>query len=183
MWLVIHQITAYPLSNPIGFRAYTNNKVKEYFSNPPILVPPMPERPFILYLTIHEKSMGCVPKQHDEIKKKKWAIYYLNKKFICGKDMLLPNMDCWKAKAIHAMSYYMDDHKVRSYQIHLRKIFSFRKDREMEGFTIRVWHTLCLLECHKRECDSWISCWSSFKRLWTNQIWFSKWGSHGHLTW
>ena len=55
--------------------------VKEYLSNLPILVPLVPERPLILYLVIHEKSMGCVLGQHDETEKKKQAIYYLSKKF------------------------------------------------------------------------------------------------------
>ena len=36
------------------------DKVKEYLTNPPILVPPVQGRPLILYLTVHEKSMGCV---------------------------------------------------------------------------------------------------------------------------
>ena len=36
------------------------DKVKDYLSTPPILVPPIPKKPLILYLTIHEKSMGCV---------------------------------------------------------------------------------------------------------------------------
>ena len=50
-------------------------------SNLPILVPLMPKRSLILYLEIHERSMGCVLGQHDETEKKKLTIYYLNKKF------------------------------------------------------------------------------------------------------
>ena len=57
------------------------DKVKDYLSTPPILVPPILGKPLILYLTIHEKSMGCVLGQHDETEKKEHAIYYLNKKF------------------------------------------------------------------------------------------------------
>ena len=56
--------------------------VKEYLSNPPIFVPPIPERPLIPYLAIHERSMGCVLGQHDEIRRKEQAIYYLIKKFM-----------------------------------------------------------------------------------------------------
>ena len=55
--------------------------VKDYLSTPPILVPPILEKPFILYLTIYEKSMGSVLGQHDEIGKNEHAIYYLSKKF------------------------------------------------------------------------------------------------------
>ena len=36
------------------------DKVKDYLSNPPLLVSSMAGRPLILYLTVHEKSMGCV---------------------------------------------------------------------------------------------------------------------------
>ena len=46
------------------------DKIKDYLSTPPNLVPPILEKPLILYLTIHEKSMGCVLGQHDETGKK-----------------------------------------------------------------------------------------------------------------
>ena len=42
------------------------DKVKEYLTNAPVLVPPVPKRPLILYLIIHERSMGYVLGQHDE---------------------------------------------------------------------------------------------------------------------
>ena len=57
------------------------DKVKDYLSTPLILVPPIPRKPLILYLTINEKSMGCVLDQHDETGKKEHVIYYLSKKF------------------------------------------------------------------------------------------------------
>ena len=57
------------------------DKVKEYLTNPPMLVPPVPGKPLILYLTVHENSMGCVLGQHDETRRKEQAIYYLSKKF------------------------------------------------------------------------------------------------------
>ncbi|XP_057952939.1 uncharacterized protein LOC131147187 [Malania oleifera] len=56
-------------------------KIKEYLLNPPVLVPPVPGRPLILYLAISENSMGCVLGQHDETGRKERAIYYLSKKF------------------------------------------------------------------------------------------------------
>ena len=55
------------------------DKVKDYLSTPPILVPPISGKPLILYLTIHEKPMGCVLGQHDENGKKEHVIYYLSK--------------------------------------------------------------------------------------------------------
>jgi ribonuclease HI len=57
------------------------DKIKEYLLNPPILVPPTPGRPLILYLTVQEASMGCMLGQQDKTGKKEQAIYYLSKKF------------------------------------------------------------------------------------------------------
>ena len=57
------------------------DKVKDYFTNALVLVSPVLGRPLILYLTVHERLMGCVLGQHDEIGCKKQAIYYLSKKF------------------------------------------------------------------------------------------------------
>jgi hypothetical protein len=56
-------------------------KIKQYLLNPPMLVPPVSERPLILYLTVTETSMGCILGQHDETRRKERAIYYLSKKF------------------------------------------------------------------------------------------------------
>ncbi|XP_050888694.1 uncharacterized protein LOC127093831 [Lathyrus oleraceus] len=57
------------------------DKIKKYLQEPPILVPPVPGRPLIMYLTVLDESMGCVLGQHDDTGKKEHAIYYLNKKF------------------------------------------------------------------------------------------------------
>ena len=51
------------------------DKVKEYLTNALVLVPLVLGRPLILYLTVHERSMGCVLGQHDEIGRKEQAIY------------------------------------------------------------------------------------------------------------
>jgi ribonuclease HI len=56
-------------------------KIKQYLLNQPLLVPPVPERPLILYLTVTEIAMGCVLGQHDETGRKERAIYYLSRKF------------------------------------------------------------------------------------------------------
>ena len=46
------------------------DKVKEYLTNRQVLVPPVQGKPLILYLTMHERSMGCVLGQHDETRHK-----------------------------------------------------------------------------------------------------------------
>ena len=49
--------------------------------NPPVLMPPIPGRPLILYMTILDESMGCKLGQHDESGKRERAVYYLSNKF------------------------------------------------------------------------------------------------------
>nr|KYP43128.1 Transposon Ty3-I Gag-Pol polyprotein [Cajanus cajan] len=56
-------------------------KIKQYLQEPPILVPLVPGRPLILYMSVLDESMGCVLGQHDASGKKEQAIYYLSKKF------------------------------------------------------------------------------------------------------
>ena len=46
------------------------DKVKGYLTNAPVLVPPIPRKHLILYLTMHERSIGCVLGQHDETRRK-----------------------------------------------------------------------------------------------------------------
>ncbi|WRX28661.1 Reverse transcriptase domain - like 10 [Theobroma cacao] len=36
------------------------DKIKEYITNPPVLVPPTARKPLLLYLTVNKNSMGCV---------------------------------------------------------------------------------------------------------------------------
>ncbi|XP_070017474.1 uncharacterized protein [Nicotiana sylvestris] len=57
------------------------DKIKEYLSNPPVLVPPEPGKSLFLYLTVLENSFGCVLGQHDVTGKRERASYYLSKKF------------------------------------------------------------------------------------------------------
>lgn len=57
------------------------DKIKRYLKNPPLLVPPIENRPLLLYLTVLENSLGAVLAQHDESSKREQAIYYLSKKF------------------------------------------------------------------------------------------------------
>ncbi|GKV34732.1 hypothetical protein SLEP1_g43078 [Rubroshorea leprosula] len=58
------------------------DKIKEYLKTPPILVPPTDRKPFILYITVLEKSMGAVLVQHDDSGKKERAIYYWRQNLI-----------------------------------------------------------------------------------------------------
>ena len=85
------------------------DKVKEYLTNAPVLVPPVLGRPLILYLIVHEKSMGCVLGQHDETGRKEQAINYLRKKFTDyeSKYSSLEKMCCALAWAAQRLRQYM----------------------------------------------------------------------------
>ncbi|XP_070005529.1 uncharacterized protein [Nicotiana sylvestris] len=77
------------------------DKIKEYLSNPPVLVPPEPRRPLFLYLTVLENYFGCVLGQHDVTGKKEQAIYYLSKKlyplkYIFQKPMPTERLAKWQ---------------------------------------------------------------------------------------
>ena len=85
------------------------DKVKEYLTNASVLAPPIPERPLILYLMVHERSMGCVLKQHDETRRKEQVIYYLSKKFIDyeSKYSSLEKISCTLAWIVQRLRQYM----------------------------------------------------------------------------
>ncbi len=89
--------------------------------NPPVLMPPVPGRPLILYMTILDESMGCMLGQHDESGKKERAVYYLSKKFTtcemnysllertcCGKDQEVP----YESSRAYATSTWKASHLV-----------------------------------------------------------------------
>ena len=85
------------------------DKVKEYLTNAPLLVPPVPGCPLILYLTVHERSMGCVLGQHDKTGRKEQVIYYLSKKFTDyeSKYSSLKKMCCALPWAAQRLRQYM----------------------------------------------------------------------------
>ncbi|KAL0559476.1 hypothetical protein IC582_004087 [Cucumis melo] len=85
------------------------DKIKDYLQSPPILVPPTPGRPLILYLTVKEGSMGCVLGQHDSTGKKEQAVYYLSKKFTNyeSKYSLLEKTCCALAWTTQRLRQYM----------------------------------------------------------------------------
>ncbi|PKI78496.1 hypothetical protein CRG98_001136 [Punica granatum] len=60
--------------------------IKAYLIQPPVLVPPTPDRPLILYLTVRRKSLGCMLGQEDESTHIERVIYYLSKKFTEGES-------------------------------------------------------------------------------------------------
>ncbi|XP_048129415.1 uncharacterized protein LOC125313654 [Rhodamnia argentea] len=62
-------------------KAMALEKIKQYLISPPVLVPPIPEYPPTLYLTIHQESLGALLAQTNPKDGKERAIYYPSKKF------------------------------------------------------------------------------------------------------
>ena len=80
--------------------------------NPPVLLPPVPERSLILYMTVLDESMGCVLGQHDEFRKREQVVYYLSKKFTtCEMNYSLLERTCYALVwAAHRLRQYMLNH-------------------------------------------------------------------------
>ena len=60
-------------------RAFEN--IKECLLSPPILVPPIPKHPLLLYLSVSDMALGCMLAQLDDSGKER-AIYYLSKRML-----------------------------------------------------------------------------------------------------
>ncbi|XP_027169433.1 uncharacterized protein LOC113769160 [Coffea eugenioides] len=85
------------------------DKIKNYLSNPPVLVPPQPGRPLIMYLSVLDEAVGCVLGQHDESGRKEQAIYYLSKKFTAyeANYSFLERSCCALAWAAQKLRHYL----------------------------------------------------------------------------
>ncbi|GKV52216.1 hypothetical protein SLEP1_g58805 [Rubroshorea leprosula] len=52
--------------------------IKRYLSRPPVLVPPVKNKPLILYISAADESIGCLLAQEND-KKQEQAVYYLSR--------------------------------------------------------------------------------------------------------
>ncbi|XP_075099426.1 uncharacterized protein LOC142176208 [Nicotiana tabacum] len=84
-------------------------KIKEYLSIPPILVPPDLGKPLFLYFIVLENSFGYVLGQHDVTGRKEQAIYYLSKKFTSfeAKYTLLERTCCALTWVAQKLRHYL----------------------------------------------------------------------------
>ncbi|XP_070007362.1 uncharacterized protein [Nicotiana sylvestris] len=67
------------------------DKIKEYLSTTPVLVPPKPGWPLLLYLSVLNGAFGCVLGEHDKTGRNEQAIYYLVVKGQALADYLAEN--------------------------------------------------------------------------------------------
>ena len=61
-------------------------KIKNYLMKLPILVPPVPEKPLLSYLTTTYMAMGTLLAQYLEDSRKENVIYYISKKMLAYKE-------------------------------------------------------------------------------------------------
>ena len=57
---------------------------------PPILIPPVPKKPLLLYLTTMDTVMGALLAQYLEESSKENAIYYVSKKMLAYEEKYSP---------------------------------------------------------------------------------------------
>ena len=65
-------------------------KIKNYLTKSPILVPPVPEKPLLLYHTTTDTAMRALLAQYLEETRKMNAIYYISKKMLPYEEKYLP---------------------------------------------------------------------------------------------
>ncbi|XP_031375657.1 uncharacterized protein LOC116190138 [Punica granatum] len=89
--------------------------IKTYLVQSPVLVPPTPGRPLILYLTVRRQSLGCMLGQEDESTRAEHAIYYLSKKFTEGESNYpeIEKMCCALVWVMQRLRQYTLYHTIR----------------------------------------------------------------------
>ncbi|XP_056169085.1 uncharacterized protein LOC130138612 [Syzygium oleosum] len=96
-------------------------KIKQYLSHSPVLVPPVPRVPLILYLTIHDESLGALLAQKRPSDDKECAVYYLSKKFTSS-EINYPGVE----KTCAALVWVL--HRLRQYTLHHRILLVTEND-------------------------------------------------------
>ena len=84
-------------------------RIKQCLMNPLVLMPPMPGRPLISYMTVLDELMGCMLGQHDDSRKRERVVYYLSKKFTAYEMnySLLERTHCALLWVSHRLRQYM----------------------------------------------------------------------------
>ena len=78
----------------------------------PILVPPIPEKPLLLYLTTTDTAIGALLAQYLEETRNENAFYYISKKMLPYEEKysLLEKTCVTLVWATHKLRYYMLDY-------------------------------------------------------------------------
>ncbi|RVW15989.1 Retrovirus-related Pol polyprotein from transposon 297 [Vitis vinifera] len=88
-------------------------RIKECLLSPPVLVPPTPGRPLLLYLSVSDMALGCMLAQLDDLGKER-AIYYLSKRMLeyeC-KYIMIERLCLAVVWATRRLRHYMTEYSV-----------------------------------------------------------------------
>ncbi|XP_015060530.1 uncharacterized protein LOC107006506 [Solanum pennellii] len=93
----------------------TFDAIKNYLSNPPILVPPREGSPLLRYLSVSDSVFGSVLGPHDETGKKEKVIYYISKNFtpyesrytLVVENVLCFDLACPEVETLFVFVYYI----------------------------------------------------------------------------
>eukprot|EP00261_Vitis_vinifera_P030644 XP_019071887.1 PREDICTED: uncharacterized protein LOC109121615 [Vitis vinifera] len=88
-------------------------RIKECLLSPPVLVPPTPGRPLLLYLSVSNMALGCMLAQLDDLGKER-AIYYLSKRMLeyeC-KYIMIERLCLAVVWATRRLRHYMTEYSV-----------------------------------------------------------------------
>ncbi|RVW13462.1 Retrovirus-related Pol polyprotein from transposon 17.6 [Vitis vinifera] len=88
-------------------------KIKEYLLSPPVLVPPTPGRPLLLYFSVSDMALGCMLAQIDDLGKER-AIYYLSKRMLEYemKYVMIEHLCLALVWATRRLRHYMTEYSV-----------------------------------------------------------------------
>ena len=120
-------------------------RIKRCLMNRLLLIPPVPGRLLILYMTMLDESIGCVLGQHDESKKKmshlllEQEIHNMRDELLVAReDVLCLGMGNSPFEAIYVELHYLVGIQNGSSQVHLQKTRSHLENSSMAGFVVRV---------------------------------------------
>ena len=89
-------------------------KIKECLISPPVLVPPTPGHPLLLYLSVSDMALGCMLGQLDDLGNER-AIYYLSKRMLeyeC-KYIMIEHLCLALVWATRRLRHYMIEYSIR----------------------------------------------------------------------
>src|SRR2546421_6461008 len=88
-------------------------KIKVYLSKPPVLSPPQPGKPLILYMSVEDLGVGAMLAQVDDLGVE-YAIYYISKKLLPAevKYSLIKKTCLAVVWAIKKLQHYFKSYKV-----------------------------------------------------------------------
>ena len=89
-------------------------RIREYLLSPPVLVPPMPGRLLLLYLSVSDIALRCMLAQLDDFDRER-AIYYLSKRMLEYKTryIMIERFSLALVWATRRLRHYMTEYSVQ----------------------------------------------------------------------